>query len=257
MRNNKIQRKIDWISFFAGALIASWALILIYTFALRPSGTSVSTSTSDSESTESTEESYNLDIKDWEVSLESGETITLHTPSDFYSLSDQYISNLSDYYGVDDLDTDIVVVGDNVNTFSCNTIINADALSDVSGMLKQIYGDSYDESDVVTSEAYTYMTTGELPEDLPLNYTCEEIATYTVDGIDFVAYEVNYDTEYVNEESTESVESTEEAEPSTTTVHTQQIACYSKTDDSLEIIIYQNEFDKEAALEALEEFIGA
>ena len=237
MRNNKIQRKIDWISFFAGALIASWALILIYTFALRPSGTSVAASTSDSESTEYTEESYNLDIKDWEVSLESGETITLHTPSDFY--------------------TDIVVVGDNVNTFSCNTIINADALSDVSGMLKQIYGDDYDESEVVTSEAYTYMKTGELPEDLPLNYTCEEVATYTVDGIDFVAYEVNYDTEYVNEESTESVESTEEAEPSTTTVHTQQIACYSKTDDSLEIIIYQNEFDKEAALEVLEEFIGA
>lgn len=257
----KIKTSIDLLSLIMGALLATWILILLYIFVLSKrtitvsdSTTPVATTTISSE--DDTEVTYNTSITDWEVTLNSGETVNLHTPEDFYSLSDQYMVSLASYYGVDDMTSDsIVVVGDNANTFSSGTIINADSLSDVASMLSQIYGEDVDTDSIVNSEAYTYMTTGELPSDLPLNYEIEELDTYTVNGIEFVVYEVNYDTEYYSSDDTDE-DSTEIAEVETEVVHTQQISCYSKTEDSLEIIIYQDEFDRDAALSLLKEFLG-
>ncbi len=237
---------------------------------------------SDNSSVESTEksdadvtttvESHETDIKDWSMKLDSGEEVSYHTPEGFYSLTDQYIENLKSYYQSDSITSDsMICVGDKDTPYDSGTVINANKLSDISNMLKQLYGDEFKEEDVVQSEAYTYMTTGKLPEELPDNYKIDEIDTYTVDGIEYVAYEVNYDMTYQLEDeetSTEetpteytdeslSQESTEEStEPSETTVHTQQVCCYSKTDDSVEILIYQSEFNRDEAVKLLKEFLG-
>ena len=72
-------------------------------------------------------------------------------------------------------------------------------------------------------------------------------------GIEYVIYEVQYDTVYYLSE----VSSEEEAEDAeTTTVHTQELACYSKTDDSVEIILYMESFDLDTALDFLHQFLG-
>lgn len=245
-------------AFMAGVIVATWILILIYVFALRPSETAVTSAGNEGStvSEDDTDKSYDTSIKEWELATSSGESFTFYTPEGYYSLADQYIDNLLSYYAVDGIDAKTAVVGDNVNPYTCNTIISADTLSNVSTMLKTIYADDYDPDLISVSEAYTYMTTGELPDELPLNYTIEEAATYTVNGIDFVAYEVNYDTEYPNE--TESVESTEISENETepTVMHTQQILCYSDTEDAVEIVISQATFDRDEALSKLQEFLG-
>lgn len=189
---------------------------------------------------------YETEIKDWPIKL-GDKNVTYHTPEGFFSLSDQYLENLSDYYKVDSISTDsLVVVGDADTPYSSKTIINADTISDVQNILSQVYGDDFDASEVIESEAYVYMKTGKVPENAADNYKIEEVKTYKVDGIEYVAYEVNYDTTYEAEEEGEKDE----------TVHTQQISCYSKTDDAMEIIVYQAEFDRESALNALEEFLG-
>ena len=258
MKNNN-RNNFDLGSFCMGGLVSVLICIGIYVFALRPNtaGDKVAENNEVLTTEDSTEDSdtsaviYNTGIKEFTVNLESGEEVTFHTPENAYSLTDQYLENLSSYYGMDSVNSDsMIVVGDADTTYASNIMLNCDILSDVTNMLSQLYGDEFDPDSVVDSEAYTYMTTGELPEELPDNYTIEEVANYTVDGIDYVAYEVNYDVTYVLDSDEESTESSE------TVVHTQEIACYSKTGDAVEIIIYQDEFNREDALSFLEEFLG-
>lgn len=194
---------------------------------------------------------WKTDIKDWEFKTESGETVKYHTPDGFYSLTDQYLDNLSSYYSKDSIKSDsMIVVGDAISPYDSKIVINANKLSDTLNMLKQLYGDDFKDEDMQDAEAYTYMKTGKLPDKLPLNYKIEEVDTYKVDGTEYVAYEVNYDTEYETEQDEDTKESKKE------TVHTQQISCYSKTEDSVEIIVYQSEFNREESLSALKEFLG-
>lgn len=196
----------------------------------------------------STLTNYNTGITEWKFTLD-GKELTFNTPKDFYSLSDQYAENLSEYYGVDDLDIgSLAVIGDAPAVYNSNTMINADTISNVKNLLSQVNDDSYNVEDFQMSEAYTYMTTGSLPEELPMNYKLEEVGSYTIDGVNFKAYDVSFDTEYVDESvSTNDV----------TTVHTQQLVCYSDTsDDILEVIIYQSEYNKDKALDYLKDFLG-
>lgn len=243
--------RFDLMSFLAGVVAATWACVILYTIAYADKGIANNYAGSDTNQSEVNQQvtAYATDIKDWEFELNSGETVVLHTPDSFYSLSDQYLENLSNYYGGTVTSSSIMVVGDTPTPTSASTIINVDSLSDVASMLGQLYGEEFNEEEVINSEAYVYMTTGELPTDLPDNYDIEEVGTYDVNGVEFVAYEVNYDTTYegVDEDSTEV---------STTVIHTQQIACYSKTDDSIEIIIYQETFDRIIALQLLQEVLG-
>lgn len=256
---NKNRNSFDLGSFCMGGLVCVLICMGIYIFALRPNVVSDKVADRNEElvTEDNTEDGttsaviYNTGIKEFTVNLDSGEEVKFHTPENAYSLTDQYLENLSSYYDIDSVTSDsMIVIGDADTTYASSIMLNCDVLSDVTNMLSQLYGDEFDPDSVIDSEAYTYMTTGELPEELPDNYTIEEVANYTVDGIDYVAYEVNYDVTYVLDSDEESTESNE------TVVHTQEIACYSKTEDSVEIIIYQEEFNRENALNFLEEFLG-
>lgn len=249
------ESRICWKDFIIGFCMATWILLVVYLAFLKPGTTSTSDTDSAVAATEGSSEeviSYDTDIKNWELTTDSGETVKFTTPDGFYSLSDQYLDNLKTYSGVDTLESDdMIVVGDEDSVYSSNTVINVDTLSNVSNMLRQLYGDSYDAESMTLSEAYVYMTTGELPDDVPLNYEIEEIKTYEVNGITYKCYEVNYDTEYESESADE-----ESTETGTEIVHTQQIACYSNTEDAIELICYQTTFNRDEALGYIEEFLG-
>lgn len=261
----KINKSFDLVSFIIGGMLATWLCIIVYAVGLSGK-TTTDTVGKDSESvTESTTESttttsYNTSIESWKMTLDSGEKVKYTTPSGYYSLSDQYLENLASYYKVDKLNADsLVVLGDATTPYESKTVLNADKLSDVSNILKQVYGKDYKAEDVIESEAYTYMKTGKIPDNAPTNYEIEEVKTYDVDGITYKAYEVNYDTTYEasTEPSTEAVPSTEAATGTESqVVHTHQICCYSNTKDAVEIIIYQQTFDKDAALNMLSDFLG-
>jgi len=248
--------KLDWMSFFCGACIATWICIIIYAVNFKQPVSKVTmpaeaSSEINTESEEATVKSYVTNIVDWTIPV-GDKTLSFNTPKGFYSLTDQYLENLAKSYGVDSVDAkNMIVVGDSAVATQCTTLINANKLSEVQSMLKQIYGESYTDDSVVEAESYVYMKTGKLPEELPLNYNIEEVAKYTVDGMNYVVYDVSYDTEYeVDEDEDESTA------PVTETIKTQQLTCYSKNEDTIEIVLYQSEFNKELALEKLEEFLG-
>lgn len=261
----KKRTHVDWISFLVGAFMATWICILIYTFCLPDKASTETSTTSTETSTEATKTgddsevredgstltAYNTGIKEWKFNVDDKE-LTFNTPEGFYSLSDQYLENISEYYGVENLTSDtIAMMGDNSELYSSNTVISVDVISDVANIMKQIYGDDFNEDELVTSEAYTYMTTGELGDDLPLNFEIDEVGTYEVDGVTFKSYNVQYDTEYATSESV-----SENATEDVTTVHTQQLVCYSDTEDPIEIVIYQTNFNREEAVNYLKEFLG-
>lgn len=268
---NTNRNSFNLLSFLSGAVVTAiiYTIIMAIVFSNVLSGKGSNTNSDKKEkvadSTESVDNTelknndfvkYNTDVKDWDITLDSGEKVKYNTPEGFYSLSDQYLDNLKTYYKVDKLKSDsLVVVGDKNTPYDSDTIINADKLSDVNDMLSQLYGDDYKEEEVQQSEAYTYMKTGKIPDDAPDNYKIDEVETVKVDGIEYVIYEVNYDTTYEN--TSDSTKSTESTEAATSTVHTQQLACYSKTDDAMEIIVYQTKFNKDSALKYLKEFLGA
>lgn len=235
-------------AFLIGALTATWVLILVYCFALAPN--TVNESTVSSDTTESETKSYNTTIKDWKVKTDSGEEFTFHTPDGYYSLSDQYLDEMYSYYGAQLESDSIIVIGDSTDTTSVSNYINANTLSDVSNMLEQLYGDEYSEDEMVVSEALHYMQNGELPTELPLNYTINEIKTFDVNDTIFHVYSVAYDIEYVIESDDESTEA------STYTQHVEQVLCYSETEDPIEIVVTQTVFDEDEAIELLTEFLG-
>ena len=209
---------------------------------------------------------WNTDIKDWEFSTDSGEKVHYYTPNGYCSLTDQYLDNLKEYYSASAITSDsMVVVGDAASPYDAKTIINANKLSDTFNMLKQLYGEDFDADEMIEAEALTYTKTGKLPDELPLNYKLEELETYEIDGIKYHTYEVNFDTEYEveSDNSDEAAEGSvndgqqnEKEETKKEIVHTQQISCYSDTEDPIEIIVYQTEFSRENAVKALEEFLG-
>lgn len=254
------KNKMHFPSILLGALLATWACIFIYSFAIKDSlknATTVdsedSTEASTTENTSNVEtKQYNTAITNWELPLENGPVVKFKTPENFYSLSDQYLENLTKSYSIPEVTSDdMIVVGDNSEATKCGTVINACTFSGLKDILKQVYGDEYNEETMLEAEAYTYMKTGKLPEELPLNYTIKELATFVKDDITYKAYEVNYDTEY--EAPSEDTESTE---TSTETIHTTQVSCYSDTEDAIEIVLYQSEYDSKKALDVLGEFIG-
>lgn len=257
---------LTWV--IAGIGTAIFVVLVCILFELRAGNGNASKSdvSPDNASDNSvTMESWDTDIKEFSIQTDSGEKFQFNTPEGFYSLSDQYLNNLKDYYSVSSVKSDtMVVVGDSESPYSAKTLINANKLSDVSNMFNQL-GYETTEADMLQSEAYVYMTTGELPEELPLNYKIDEVDKWKVNGVEFVAYEVSYDTEYEKEaEETESDEKKESGEDEgessdkkeVETVHTEEICCYSNTEDPIEIVIYQSEFDKDSAVKYLKEFLG-
>lgn len=252
-----MEKNFSWGSFFAGMCTAMLICIAIYAVALHPKeSTTPATDVSENESsttgeteteTEAEEEkSYDTTITSKTVELNSGETFTFHTPSGYFSLTDQYMDSIGDYYDVDVLNSDTMfVVGDNKDQTLADTIINVDIMSDLPNVFSQLYGKTYTAEEVDKSTTYKYMTTGEIPEDAEDDYKVNEIDDFEVSGIKFKTFAVSYSNTYQDEDGNDQV------------LETKEIDCYSSnTDDPIEIVMYQTNYDEEAAVKIIREFCG-
>lgn len=252
--------KMNWRDFFTGfaAGLALMALIMVCmvpgmlkdAVGSKPADAKDSTEEVDSaEETEDKDEAelkqYDTTIKDWEVTLSDSSTLHYSTPADWFSLADQYNDGLIQYYGKELPDTGIVCVGDNKDQYNATMIINARPLSQVQTVLETIYEDDFNAEEMMYSSTYTFMKDGTEPDD---GSTVEELESIvSADGHTYRIFHHAFDTEYyTNEEQTE-----------TTTVHTDELLGYSDTEDAVEIIMYMAEFDQDAGIAKLKEFLGA
>lgn len=262
---NKQKPEIHFTSLLIGILAATIVFLWLQNQGLREklvTNGDLTQSESVSESEDSTEvgsviKEYLTDLKKFSVKTTDGTNVTFHTPKDWYSLTDQYQENLQAFYANDSVEvSNMFVVGNADTTGNSTSLINAAPISEVSKVMKKVYGDEYKEEDMLVSEAYTYMTTGKLPEELPDNYKIDELETIKVGDVSYKLYEVNYDTTYTDDTSNSNEEGTESTEAKETVVHTQKIACYSDTEDPIEIIMYMAEFNKDKAISLIKEFLG-
>lgn len=249
-----MHNKMNWRDFFAGfgagaACVALIALLMIPSMIREAVGTKSVTSAETEDVTDEEPESelkqYDTTIKEWDVELSDSSTLHYTTPNEWFSLADQYNDGLIQYYGKELSADGIVCVGDNKDQYNATMIINARPLSDVEEVLKTIYEDEFNADEMMYSSTYTYMKDGTEPDD---GSTVEELdSIVSADGHTYRIFHHAYDTEYyTNEEQTE-----------TTTVHTDELLGYSDTEDTVEIIMYMTEFDQEAGIAKLKEFLGA
>lgn len=249
-----MHNKMNWRDFFAGfgagaACVALIALLMVPSMIREAVGTKSETSAETEASTDEEPESelkqYNTTIKEWDVELSDSSTLHYTTPNEWFSLADQYNDGLIQYYGKELSADGIVCVGDNKDQYNATMIINARPLSDVEEVLKTIYADEFNAEEMMYSSTYTYMKDGTEPDD---GSTVEELdSIVSADGHTYRIFHHAYDTEYY----------TDEEQTETTTVHTDELLGYSDTEDTVEIIMYMTEFDQEAGIAKLKEFLGA
>lgn len=186
------------------------------------------------------------DVHEVTVDLESGESLTYYIPDEHYYLTDNYLASVkASYNAANDLESPgLIVTGNEPSVYGSSEAINATPISGIKVLMQGLYGDDVEIGDLAYSEAYTYMTTGEIPETEALNYTIDEVATVEKDGITYKAYHVSYDIDYSGTGDENSI------------VHNEQLMCYSDTEDPMEIIIYTGDYDEERSLELLHTFLG-
>lgn len=186
------------------------------------------------------------DVHEVTVDLESGESLTYYIPDEHYYLTDNYLASVkASYNAANDLESPgLIVTGNEPSVYGSSEAINATPISGIKVLMQGLYGDDVEIGDLAYSEAYTYMTTGEIPETEALNYTIDEVATVEKDGITYKAYHVSYDIDYSGTGDENSI------------VHNEQLMCYSDTEDPMEIIIYTGDYDEERSLELLYTFLG-
>ena len=266
----------DIASFLAGVCVSTWLAIGIFFGAggsININGSTLddsktaSANTDDSTSTEDTtsEQKWNTSEKKHVIDVD-GKKLTFYTPTDFFSLTDQYLSNMGSYYGKTLKSESFYCVGNNETASAAAHVITANKLSDMSVMLKQLYGDNYDETNVQKAPAYVYMTTGKIPDNAPDNYKIKEVTSLKVSDVTFKVYETEYDQTYeVEGETSEESKSGEKKkdkknkkdDKNTEVVHYKEMCAYSDTKDTVEVVFYMNEYDKDSALKELKEFLGA
>lgn len=249
-----MHNKMNWRDFFAGfgagaACVALIALLMVPSMIREAIGTksatSIETEAATDEEPESELKQYNTTIKEWDVELSDSSTLHYTTPNEWFSLADQYNDGLIQYYGKELSADGIVCVGDNKDQYNATMIINARPLSDVEEVLKTIYEDEFNAEEMMYSSTYTYMKDGTEPDD---GSTVEELdSIVSADGHTYRIFHHAYDTEYY----------TDEEQTETTTVHTDELLGYSDTEDTVEIIMYMTEFNQEAGIAKLKEFLGA
>lgn len=252
MKNHWKFSEFDFTSCLLGLLIGIMCAIFWTTFVSKPQEVVVNdNATTSDEETEVDKEAkvYETQKKQWTINTTSGEELHFTTPEDMYSLTDQYLENLASYYEMDSVTSDsMIVIGDTTTPYQSNTIINANSLSDVKAILNQVYADEedYKSDDIIDSAAYVYMTTGEIPEDAPDNFEISEVDECKSEDVTYKVFKIEYDTTYEAEGEGEEA----------TTVHTQQLSAYSDTEDAIEIIINQAEFNQEEGIALLHEFLN-
>lgn len=254
MKNNKRLQGFDLTSFLAGSLLSVIVTVAFFECVVIKNDTHVEDTVvqemkEDESKADSEVTAYNTQIKQFEIKTASGETVYCSTPEGYFSLTDQYIDNLETYYNIDEIKSEnMVVVGDSAEPYSSKSVIDANCLSDVKEMLAQVHKDDegYDPDEVLESEAYTYMKTGKLPENIPDNYRIKEVDSFKQGDITFRVFKVEYDTDYEGE-----------TEEDKTTVHTEQLAAYSDTEDAVEVILIQESYDQKKGLRDIREFLNA
>lgn len=257
MKGNPINWKDFIIGVFLGAAFVSLVMVFYIpnlmiktggsTAVNSPGQPSGSSNATDEPSSTIEHKSYVTDTKDWTITTESGETMKFYTPDGWYSLTDQYVDNLASYYNVEVDETNLVCVGNNAAQYQSTATVNMATLSKLHEIMEIMYADdeNVNVDDLQYSEAYIYMTTGSLPEGVGDSYTIEEKDTIEKDGITYRSFLVGYDTEYY----------TDDTKTETTTVHTDELMCYSDTKDAVEIVVYMSEWDTDEALKYLHTFI--
>ena len=252
VKNN--QNGISWKDFFLGFFLAM-SLCLVG-FLLSGTRTPKSEQQGNSTSNNTTKESsdsgltlnqYQTDIKEFTLELENGESLNFYTPENWCSLTDQYLESLNNFYEADLPSGNTICVGDSANQYNASILISARPLSGVSEVMKAIYDDEYDPDVMLYSEAYTYMKTGSLPEELPDNYAIKELQTMSSkDGHIYRLFYVYFTQEYY----------TDDTRTNTITIPSEQLMAYSDTEDAVEVICYGNEFDVDFMKNYFAEFIG-
>lgn len=259
-------------SFLAGACVTTWVCIIIFfamggSFSKGDVSSSTASTSAKEESSETETKNYNTKELKKTITVD-GKKITFYAPKEYYSLTDQYLENMGAYYGNTDVKSDnFYVVGNNQVASSATTLINANTRSDVKELMKQLYPD-FNEDEMSEAPAYEYMTKGKIPENAPDNFEIEELGTFKVDGVTYKVYHNSYDTTYEVGDSPESASDDFKSEgedkdkektekPKTEVVHTDEVCAYSDTKDPIEILVYQEVFDKDKALELVKGFVGA
>ena len=182
-------------------------------------------------------------------SLSSGETPTYSVPENHFNTTSDFAQTLTDNYGVSDLTLhNTLFTGSSVTLFGSEQAINCMAFSDLEqALLKLGYVDT---STIQYSTAYTYMKTGNLsPGEFEENYELNELDSITCDSITYRVFEVSYETP-----TTLTDPSTNEE--ITTSVKTECLQVYSDTDDTVEIIIYTGDYNRDTAVTLLNQFLG-
>ncbi len=244
------KNKMNWRDFLTGFACGVGLLAVIFACII-PSIIRESRGSADStNSTEETEtasdselKKYVTDKKNWEVTLSDNTVLKYNTPEGWFSLDDQYQDGLVEYYSSELPDTGIVCVGNDSDQYKATMIINARPLSNVSEVLSVIYGEEYNEEEMLYSDTYKYFKDGTESEEADNEFLTE---LTSADGHVYKFYHHGFDTEYyTNEEKTE-----------TDTVHTDEIIGYSDTEDPVEVIVYMKDYDKETGLSFVKEFLG-
>lgn len=253
-----MERNFHYPSFAIGMCVGLLFCICIYAFVLKPndeksasilkeedSSTTEEAAEEDVETEEAEEPEYDITVSSKSVELTSGENFTFYTPSNFYSLTDQYLDSIGDYYDVDKVNSEsMFVVGDNKDQTLADTIINMDIMSDLPNVFTQLYKKDYSAKDIEMSSAYTYMKTGEIPDSAEDNFAIDEIDTFKVGDIEFRTFAVSYTTTYTDENGDEKQ------------MESKEVDCYSNTDDAIEIIVYQTDYDTDVAVDLIRQFCG-
>lgn len=259
---------ICWLDVVLGFLAASVFWLFIYAVAVRPNAIVVSddnvnkgmqpqnptqSMVGDSEVVEETVKQYVTNMTEAIFRWEDGSQLSMHAPAGFYSLTDQYIDELEDYYKISGVSSDkIYVVGDADATNACTVMINSAALSSADILLSRVYGDDYDQNEDLQSEVLRYMQTGHITEDLPDNYYLLDLGTVEADGITqhifYRYYTISYT--YYNDDDVA------ETDPQELVIPNYDMVAYSSTDDIVETVLYMVNFDVETAYNYMCEFFG-
>lgn len=202
----------------------------------------------DSDVVSTTQKDYDTNIKDWTMTCADGTEFSFKTPENFYSLSDQYADTMTQYYGTEFSADNTVCVGDDQQQYQSSVLINASPLSNTKKVVEAVYADddSVNVDDFKYSEAYQYILTGEMDESIENVELLELDSITTTQGKTFRVFQVDRDTEYY----------TDDTQTETTMVHSTELIAYSDNEDAMEVLVYMNEFDKDAGIKYLTEFLN-
>lgn len=186
------------------------------------------------------------DVTTADLTLSDGSTYTYNIPEGHKYITENYVENIMQAYDTaSGISCDnIIVTGNGDSIFDSVESVSATTISGLKQLMHSLYGDDINVDDLAYSEAYIYMKTGEVPETNLIDYSIEEVSKIAVDDVTYTAYNVGY---YIDVEGTGNKDDY---------VKSEQLMCYSDTEDAIEIIIYTGDNDQERAMELLHDFLG-